>query len=299
MANYQTSELEALSCLVLQHAPQEGVNSTIIDDLGTFKLSQPTEKTSVMDIPAIVVVAQGRKHSYLADKVYDYSVGNVIVGFYPVPVSMEVIEASPEKPFLLAGVNINLDRMSDVLLRIDRIDGIAHKPEIIDPSGIFSISLNDSLLNPFIRLFKLLASPRDAAMLSEAIIDEIYYRLLCDERGGILRFLLQQQGDIQRISKAVDHIYRNLDQSISVDELAEIVHMSRTVFYETFKSVMHLSPLQYAKSVKLYQAQKLIQGGKKANEAAYMVGYNSPVQFSREYKRHFGYSPSQTLVITQ
>jgi hypothetical protein len=66
------------------------------------------------------------------------------------------------------------------------------------------------------------------------------------------------------------------------------------VNYESFKAVMHVSPLQYAKSVKLSRAQALIQEGKKAGEAAYLVGYNSPSQFSREYKRHFGYAPSAT-----
>jgi AraC-like DNA-binding protein len=40
--------------------------------------------------------------------------------------------------------------------------------------------------------------------------------------------------------------------------------------------------------------QSNIKQGKKANEAGYLVGYNSPAQFSREYKRHFGYSPSAT-----
>jgi AraC-like DNA-binding protein len=39
---------------------------------------------------------------------------------------------------------------------------------------------------------------------------------------------------------------------------------------------------------------RFILQGRKANEAAYMVGYNSPAQFSREYKRHFGFVPSQT-----
>jgi AraC-like DNA-binding protein len=70
--------------------------------------------------------------------------------------------------------------------------------------------------------------------------------------------------------------------------------MSRTTFYENFRDVMHVSPLQYAKSVKLYKAQALIQQGKKANEAGYLVGYNSPSQFSREYKRYFGFAPSAT-----
>jgi AraC-like DNA-binding protein len=131
-------------------------------------------------------------------------------------------------------------------------------------------------------------------MLGDSIVDEIYYRLLSDERGGELRFLLQQRGQIQLIAKAVEHIHQNLDKPVSVDELAKMVHMSRPTSYENFRAVMHISPLQYAKSMKLCRAQALIKEGKKANEAGYLVGYNSPSQFSREYKRHFGYAPSAT-----
>jgi AraC-like DNA-binding protein len=70
--------------------------------------------------------------------------------------------------------------------------------------------------------------------------------------------------------------------------------LSSSGFYKSFKEVMHLSPLQYAKSVKLFRAQALIREGKNVSEAGYMVGYNNPAQFSREYKRHFGFSPSAT-----
>jgi AraC-like DNA-binding protein len=163
-----------------------------------------------------------------------------------------------------------------------------------DPSGIFEIPLNDNLLNPFIRLFETLSDPREAGFLSESIIDEIYFRLLIDERGGELRHLLQQRGEIQRISKAVDHIHQHIDQPVSVEDLADMVHMGQTSFYENFKKVMHMSPLKYAKSIKLDRAQLLIREGKKANEAGFLVGYNSPAQFSREYKRHFGFAPSAT-----
>ena len=74
-----------------------------------------------------------------------------------------------------------------------------------------------------------------------------------------------------------------------------MVHMSRTAFYQNLKDVMHVSPLQYSKSVRLCEAQKLIKSGKRPNEAGYLVGYNNLGQFSREYKRHFGYSPSTTM----
>lgn len=85
-----------------------------------------------------------------------------------------------------------------------------------------------------------------------------------------------------------------MDKAVSVENLAEMVHMSRSAFYDNFKSVMHTLPLQYAKLVKLFKARKLIKEGKNFSEAGYMVGYNGPAQFSREYNRHFGYSPSAT-----
>lgn len=86
----------------------------------------------------------------------------------------------------------------------------------------------------------------------------------------------------------------DLDGHLAVEKLAGMVHMGRTSFYESFRDVMHLSPLQYAKSVKLDRARTFPKTGKNVNETSYLVGYNSPTQFSREYKRHFGFAPSAT-----
>jgi AraC-like DNA-binding protein len=291
---YQQDKFEEFASLVEQHAPQEGPNYASLDGVGTFKASATQGRIPVLDLPAIWIVAQGKKVCYVGNQKYEFHTGNVLVMFYPIPVEYEIVAASPETPYLIAGVAIDLARMSGVLLRMDRIEGTPAKPAKVDPSSIFSAQLTDDLLDPFIRLFSLLDNPRDAAMLGNSILDEIYYRLLCGERGGELRFLLQQRGEIQRISKAVEYIHQNLDKPISVEGLAKMVHMGQTSFYENFKNVMHVSPLQYAKSVKLHQAQMLIKEGKKANEAGYLVGYNSPAQFSREYKRHFGYAPSLT-----
>jgi AraC-like DNA-binding protein len=291
---YQINRLERLVGLLEQHTPQEGVNLTSVESFGTFKVSATHGRSPTVDEPAIVIVGQGRKYCYAGNKKYDYSAGNALIIFLPMSVEAEILEASPEVPFLAAGVRIDLGRLADILLRIDRIDGAPAKSVATDPSGIFSVPLNANLLDPTIRLLESLANPRDAVILGETIVDEIYYRVLCDERGGDLRVLLQQRGQIQRISKAVEYIHQNLDKPVSVENLADMVHMSKTSFYENFRDVMHLSPLQYAKSVKLVKAQTLIKEGKNVNEAGYMVGYNSPAQFSREYKRHFGFAPSAT-----
>jgi AraC-like DNA-binding protein len=209
-------------------------------------------------------------------------------------VETEIVEASPDKPFLAAGIRMDLGRLADVLLRTQRATGAGTVPASADPSALMSVPLNDKLLDPMVRLLESLAEPADAAVLGDAIVDEIYYRILTGERGSELRMLLHHRGEIERISRAVQFIHQNVDRPVSVDELAGMVYMGRTNFYETFRDVMHLSPLQYAKSVKLAKAQTLLREGKNANEAGYLVGYNSPSQFSREYKRHFGYAPSAT-----
>jgi AraC-like DNA-binding protein len=292
--NYKQENFKKFIDLVDQQSSQEGVNLTTLENVGTFKASTTQDRQPFVDPPAAWVIGQGEKICHVGNRKYEYHAGKAVVMLYPMAVEYEISAASPEKPFLVAGVVIDMGRIADVLLRIDRLEGGAPKPVVGDPSGIFEIPLNDNLLNPFIRLFETLSNPREAGFLGEAIIDEIYFRLLSDARGGELRHLLQQRGEIQRISKAVEHIHQNIDQPVSVESLAEMVHMGQTSFYENFKKVMHMSPLKYAKSIKLDQAQILIREGKKANEAGFLVGYNSPAQFSREYKRHFGFAPSAT-----
>jgi len=278
--NYQEDKFNQFVKLMETYSPEEGLNLVGTENFGTIKSSVPKSKTCTVDEPVILIAGQGRKTYFLGEQEYDFSAGNVLVLFYPIAMEAETVEASPDKPFLSAGVAMDMGRMADVLMRIDRIDGVVAKPVSSNPSSIFSIPLNDGLLEPFLRLFELLGNPKDTKMLADSIVDEIYYRLLDDERGNELRFLLQQRGEIQRISKAVEYIQKNLDKTVSVEQLADMVHMG--------------SPLQYAKSVKLYEAQKLIKAGKSASEAGYSVGYNSSAQFSREYKRHFGFVPSAT-----
>ncbi len=291
---YQADKFENFKALVKQHALREGPNMSTVEHIGTFKSSTNQGKQPLIDPPAIWIVVQGRKVCYVGHQKFEFPAGKVAVTLYPMSVEYEIADASPEQPYLLAGFILDMERLANVLLRLDRIDGAASKPISGNPSGIFSVSLSDNLLDPFIRLFTAVSDPKEIAFLGQSIIDEIYFHLLSNERGGELRYLLQQRGEIQRIARAVSYIHQNLDQPVSVERLAEIVHMGQTSFYENFKQVMHLSPLQYAKSVKLDRAQALIREGKQASEAGYLVGYNSPAQFSREYKRHFGFAPSAT-----
>ncbi len=77
-----------------------------------------------------------------------------------------------------------------------------------------------------------------------------------------------------------------------MNEIAQSVNMAPSSFYRNFKKVTQVSPLQYQKQLRLNEAQRLMLSGEhNAESASYIVGYESPTQFSREYKKMFGNPP--------
>jgi transcriptional regulator GlxA family with amidase domain len=73
--------------------------------------------------------------------------------------------------------------------------------------------------------------------------------------------------------------------------------MSTSAFYRNFQSVTGTTPIQYQKTVRLQEARLLLAANPKdIARIGHLVGYDSPSQFSREYRRHFGASPSQDAV---
>jgi AraC-like DNA-binding protein len=83
---------------------------------------------------------------------------------------------------------------------------------------------------------------------------------------------------------------------MKVEELAELVNMSVSSFHEHFKSITSMSPLQYQKALRLQEARRLMLSTMMdAGAASQRVGYLSASQFSREYSRFFGSSPTRDV----
>lgn len=288
-------KLQTFADLVADLAVREGLNETPIPGLRLYRESAPHEPRPGLYDPIMVFVVQGRKRVAVEAEAYEYQAGMLFTTLAPVPVECQVIDASEERPMLAMVLMLDRRRLLNVLMRMDLAAGSTPDDDSLNPSGIFTAPLTDRLLDPATRLLDALSCPAESAIVGEAAIDEIYFRILKHERGGALQQLLQQRGQIHQIARAVDHLHQNLEKVISVDELAELVNMSGSAFHRKFKEVMHLPPLQYAKRVKLNKAQACILTGMSVSEAGYRVGYNSPAQFSREYKRYFGVSPSQAV----
>ncbi len=276
------------------YAPNEGTSLYEEHYFGAVRSSHAEERYPTVDKAFILVVGQGKKFCYLEEDRFEFEPGRFHILFFPMPVEVQVVEASPQAPFLAAGFGVDLTRISEILREIEDLENVAQQSPLTRPLALASGQLTSELLNPIIRFMEALAHPKDIAVLGKRILDEIYYRILCSEAGIALRELLRQHGNVQQLSRAVAHIHQHLDKLVSVEELAALAGMSRTIFFQEFKSLTQMTPLQYAKSIKLHAAQRFLKEGKNVNEAAFSVGYNSATQFSREYKRLFGIAPSRT-----
>lgn len=96
-----------------------------------------------------------------------------------------------------------------------------------------------------------------------------------------------------RIARALTAMHNEPNREWSVDELARISTMSRSLFAEKFSNIVGDPPLRYLTKWRLTVAADLLRnGGLKVNEVAQRTGYLSEAAFSRAFKANFGYSPS-------
>ena len=157
--------------------------------------------------------------------------------------------------------------------------------------------LEFDLLDPLLRLLRLLDSPRDVPALAPLIEREILYRLLLGPKGGMLRQLAQPNSQLSQISRAIDVIRRQYNDTLRVEELARTAGMSSTSFHRHFRAVTAMSPLQFQKQIRLQEARRMLLAQKAdAARVAFDVGYESASQFSREYRRLFGAPPGRDMI---
>ena len=128
------------------------------------------------------------------------------------------------------------------------------------------------------------------------ILREIHYYLLCGSQGRCLRLFSTTGTQANQIAEAISWLRGHYAESLNMEDLARRVNMASSTFNRHFKQVTSLSPLQFQKRLRLYEAERLmLQEGKDAGTAALMVGYESGSQFNREYKRQFGAPPRRDV----
>ncbi|AYX16940.1 helix-turn-helix domain-containing protein [Yersinia pseudotuberculosis] len=247
-------------------------------------------RTPVMYTPSVVIIFQGHKVGYLGSKVFQYDPKNYLILSVPLPFECETF-ASPEIP--LAGISIQVDSQMLQDLMMTMGDDELEKPPG-NTSGVNSAPLTEEMLCATERLLDVMSIARDARVLGPQIVREILYYVLCGSCGGALQALVNRHGHFNQITKTLRRIENHFADNLSVEQLAAEVNMSVSAFHHNFKAVTNTSPLQYLKSYRLHRARMMmLHDGLKASTAAIKVGYESASQFSREFKRYFGHTPSE------
>jgi AraC-like DNA-binding protein len=272
-------------------APTDGFTQSCLRGVKLLRASRPMPRRPVMYEPSIVIVCQGRKRGFLGSQSFAYDAQQYLVLSVPLPFECET-EASEVEPFLGIGIDLDLTMVAELLMLLDD----NHAGIRAEPRGIYSTPLDPLLSDAVERLLEALAAPLDARVLAPSIVREICYRVLTGEQGHAVRAALTHQQHFGRIAKALRRIHSEYDSVLDVDTLAREAGMSLAVFHAQFKTVTATSPMQYVKTTRLHHARLLmVQDGLNAGLAAARVGYESASQFSREFKRLFGLSPTDEV----
>ncbi len=278
--------------------PGDGAHGSAWAPLTLIRASAPNQGLPSVYEPSLCVVVQGSKRTLVGDRVLHYDPLNYLVVSLTLPAVGQILEASPERPYLCLRLAIDADEVARLMLELGQ--GGTPATEKDGELGMFVASMSNELLDALLRLVRLLDTPRDLPVLAPAAGREILYRVLMGDLGRQLRHLAVHEGRTQRVARAIDWIRSHYDQTLRVGALAEAMHMSASSLHHQFKAVTAMSPLQFQKQLRLHEARRLMfSEGVEAAVAAHRVGYGSPSQFSREYRRLFGAPPRREVQAIQ
>lgn len=274
---------------VLRHISQDGMQRTKIPELILYRSSSPSTHDAAVYEPALVVMAQGSKEVTLGDKSYQYDADNYLLVSVDLAVSARVIEATPSHPSLAIRITLDPAIIGELLA-----EGTVTPPLGSTSRGLAVTPIDSAMRDAVTRLVDLLDAPQDIAAIAPLVLREITYRVLAGPQGSRLRQSLSAGAPAQRIASAIRWLKEHIAVPLQVEALAKMAGMSSSALHLHFKNVTTMSPLQYQKQLRLQEARRLMLGeGLDAAEAAFRVGYESPSQFSREYRRLFGAPPRQ------
>lgn len=269
---------------------------TAIRGLTLFRRDEPSEPASSMVDPRICIIAQGAKRALLGEEMYLYDPRHFLITSVDLPTVAQVIKASREKPCL--GLILKLDQreMSQLM-----VDGNLPPPRAqLSGRGMATGEVTAPLLTAFQRLIDLLADPKDIPILAPTIQREIFYRLLVGDQGARLRQMVSAGSQSHQIGRAIEWLKGHFTRPLRIDDLASQVNMSASTFHHHFRALTAMSPLQYQKWLRLNEARRLmLVEHLDATTAGFQVGYESPSQFSREYRRLFNAPPLRDITSLQ
>jgi AraC-like DNA-binding protein len=257
-----------------------------------YRRTAPTVPNPSSYEPSLLVIAQGRIRVDLGKASYVFGPSRFLLTSLELPAVSQVITASERAPYLALSLKLDISTVRDILNTEE-----VHIPEVTSGAcGMATGETTVELVNSCSRMMDLLDAPRDISFFSKLIQREIIYRLLQGSQGARLRAIATFETKCHRTAKAVAWLRSNYEKPLRVEHLATIAGMSRSTLHLHFRALTAMSPLQFQKQLRLRAArQRMLTSALDAASAAFEVGYESPSQFNREYRRFFGRPPIRDI----
>lgn len=280
------SELVELArILALRH----GYNPTALSSVRILRTEAVLHDVPVLYKPGAVFVLQGSKQGILEGEIFLYDEEHYLAVSVPVPFRMEST-ASPERPLLAVYVEFDMHMAAEIAMQVENHIELASDK----PRGLVSSRMAADIEDVLMRLLMTLRNTVDSAVLGASILRELHYRVLVGPQGGAMIAALQQKGTSGKVIQSLAWLRENYSSEISIADLAREVGMSAPSYHVHFKGLTGNSPMQYVKAMRLHEARLMIaRQSRTIAEVAVSVGYASPAQFSRDFKRHFGRTASE------
>lgn len=258
-----------------------------------FRVDQPHLDACSVYEPCVALIVQGSKRLLLGDETLHYGADRYLIATMDLPVRTAVLEASHAQPYLAVALRLDWREIASLMRELPPAPA---QTLASDGRAMSTGAVTAPLLDAFDRLLALLDHPDDLAALAPLVRREIHYRLLTGEAGARLRQMATVDTQSHQVARAIAILNTRFAEALPVETLAREAGMSLSTFHQHFKALTAMSPLQYQKQLRLTEARRLMLSERlDASTAAFRVGYESPSQFSREYRRLFGTPPSKDI----
>lgn len=258
--------------------------------LSLIRADRPTTAVPSVFEASLCLIAQGSKQVTLGEERLVYDASHHLLISVDLPLVGYVIDASPATPYLCCKIDLNHAVLADLIIADETSSRVTALPALAVHRS------SPDLIDAVCRLVALLDRPEDIPPLAPLIEREILYRLLSGPQGPLLRHMAMADSRLGQVSRAIARIRGRFREPLRIAEIATAAGMSASSLHAHFKAVTRMTPLEYQKQLRLQEARRLmLSHGAGAGAAGFAVGYDSPSQFSREYRRLFGVAPRQDV----
>ncbi len=288
-----SSRIQSLAEKAFAYGKSEGEHNTSVSGLSVHIRNTRSEPIHCLYTLSFSIILQGSKQLLIGNKEVTCIAGQSILTTLDLPVVSHITEASTQHPFV--ALTLKLD-YKDIIQTCAELE--LEKPARDLKYQSVSVQELDSGLNDAMaRLIGLQKEPMLLSNLTPLVKKEIITRLLLGSHGIQLRHIATAGSSSSQLLNTIIWMKNNYSQAVEMSELAEQAQMSVSAFYQRFKALTGTSPLQYMKNLRLQEARdQMLLNGLDANQASGFVGYESPSQFSREYRRLFGLPPYKDIL---